>query len=201
MDRLVSKFGPDVVLNNPAYVHDTALLYGKVTVGENASIWANVVVRSELEEVVIGRDTNIQDFVMLHVGSSTGTYIGEACSITHHCTIHGCRIGDNCLIGIGSTLMDGAVIGDNSIVGPHTLVREGTKVPPNSVVVGAPSRVVRTRNNFIANRMNAFLYVQNALAYAKNEHRVWSTDQLRRDAMEEMGRLQRLSAEADAAKT
>lgn len=194
----MSEFGPDVVLDHPAFVHDSAVLYGKVRIGEGASIWANVVARAELEEIVVGRLTNIQDFVMLHVGSTTGTYIGEGCSITHHCTIHGCTIGDNCLIGINSTIMDGAEIGENSIVAPHTLVREGVKIPPNSVVVGSPSRVAKTRNNFVANRTNAFMYHKNALAYAAGNHRAWSTDAIKREMLEEMMRLQRLQAEADA---
>jgi len=194
----VNEFGPDVVLESPAFVHDSALLYGKIRVEEGASIWANVVARAELEEIVIGKQTNIQDFVMLHVGSTTGTYIGEACSITHHCTIHGCTIGDNCLIGINSTIMDGAVIGDNSIVAPHTLVREGVNIPPNSIVVGSPGRVAKTRNNFVANRINAFLYHKNALAYAEGNHRAWSTDALKREMLEEMMRLQKLMSSAQA---
>lgn len=182
--------GPDVILRNPAYIHDSAHLYGKITIEENASIWINVVARAEHREIVIGSHTNIQDFVMLHIGDATGTYIGSHCSITHHCTIHGCTIGDNCLIGINSTIMDGCVIGENSIVAGHTFLKEGSIIPPNSIVMGAPGKVVRTQNNFIGNRMNAFLYYKNALAYAAGQYREWSRSDFAEEAKAEMTRLQ-----------
>jgi carbonic anhydrase/acetyltransferase-like protein (isoleucine patch superfamily) len=182
--------GPDVVFRNPAYVHNTAHLYGRVVVEENASIWMNVVARAELKEIVIGSYTNIQDFVMLHIGMTTGTYIGSHCSITHHCTIHGCTIGDNCLIGINSTIMDGCVIGNNCIIAGHTYLKEGTIIPPNSIVMGAPGRVTRTQNNFVANRINAYLYYKNALAYTAGHYRVWDTTELPAELATEMQRLQ-----------
>lgn len=181
--------GPDVILRNPAYVHDTAHLYGKVTVEEHASIWANVVARAEHKQIVIGAYTNIQDFVMLHIGDRTDTIIGSHCSITHHCTIHGCTIGDNCLIGINATIMDGCVIGDNSIIGGHTFLKEGTIVPPNSIVMGAPGKVTRSQNNFIRNRLNAYAYLKNALAYASGNYRTWDEASFPVDMMAEMQRL------------
>lgn len=181
--------GPDVILRNPAYVHDTAHLYGKVTVEEHASIWANVVARAEHKQIVIGAYTNIQDFVMLHIGDRTDTIIGSHCSITHHCTIHGCTIGDNCLIGINATIMDGCVIGDNSIIGGHTFLKEGTIVPPNSIVMGAPGKVTRSQNNFIRNRLNAYAYLKNALAYASGNYRAWDEASFPVDMMAEMQRL------------
>ena len=125
---------PQAVLRNPAYIHESAYLYGKVIVEEGASIWVNAVARAEHKEIVIGAYTNIQDFAMLHIGDATPTIIGSHCSITHHCTIHGCTIGDNCLIGINATIMDGCVIGENSIIGGHTFLKEGTVVPPNSII-------------------------------------------------------------------
>ena len=87
--------------------------------------------------------------------------------------LHGCTIGDNCLIAIGATIMDGAVIGRNSIVAGHAFVREGTIIPENSIVMGTPAKVVATRNNYVANRVNAMLYHRNAEAYARGEHRAW----------------------------
>lgn len=181
--------GPDVVLRNPAYVHDTAHLYGKVTVEEHASIWTNVVARAEHKQIVIGAYTNIQDFVMLHIGDRTDTIIGSHCSITHHCTIHGCTIGDNCLIGINSTIMDGCVIGDNSIIGGHTFLKEGTIVPPNSIVMGAPGKVTRSQNNFVRNRLNAYAYLKNAFAYSSGNYRAWDEASFPLDMMTEMQRL------------
>ena len=187
--------GPDVILNNPAYVHPSALLYGKVRIEEHASIWCNVVARAEMYEITVGPYTNIQDFVMLHVGGSTPTIIGAHCSITHHCTIHGATIGDNCLIGINCTIMDGAVIGKNCIVAGHTIVTENTVIPDNSVVMGSPGKVRRTQNNFVRNRMNARLYYENALAYARGDYRRWSDPAFSAGLAAEIERLQ---AEPDA---
>ena len=95
--------GEHVTLDEPAYIHESAWLYGKVYVGPGASIWPNVVTRAETFEIRIGARTNIQDFVMIHVGIASPTIIGEDCSITHHATLHGCDIGDRCLIGINAT--------------------------------------------------------------------------------------------------
>ena len=188
----MSFIGPDVILRNPAYVHSTAHLYGKVTLEENASIWVNVVARAEHAEIVVGAYTNIQDFVMLHIGDATPTIIGSHCSITHHCTIHGCTIGDNCLIGINATIMDGCVIGENSIVAGHTFLKAGTIIPPNSVVMGMPGAVVRTQNNFVRNRLNAYLYYRNALAYASGNYREWNGENFPAEVAGEMRRLQAL---------
>ena len=101
----------NVTLDNPAFIHESAWLYGKVTIGPGASVWPNVVTRAETYEIRIGARTNIQDFVMIHVGAASPTIVGEDCSITHHATLHGCTIGDRCLIGINATIMDGAKIG------------------------------------------------------------------------------------------
>ena len=167
-------FGPDVRIDPAAWVHPTAQVYGDVAVAAQASIWPNVVIRAESQAVRIGARTNIQDFVMIHIGAGTGTIIGEDCSITHHCTIHGATIGDRVLVGIGSTIMDGCEIGENSIVAGHAFLKEGTIIPPNSIVMGAPGKVVRTRDNAAANTMNAWMYARNAEAYARGQHRVWS---------------------------
>lgn len=182
--------GPDIDIRQAAWIHQSALLYGKVTVQENASIWMNVVARAEHKEIVVGPYTNIQDFVMLHVGDRTPTLIGSHCSITHHCTIHGCVIGNNCLIGINATIMDDCVIGDNCIIGGHTFLKPGTVIPANSIVMGTPGKVVRSQNNFCTNRLNAFMYYKNALAYSKGLHRAWADPGLPAEVMQEMQRLQ-----------
>lgn len=166
--------GPDVVLDNPAYVHPSALLYGKVRIGEGASIWCNVVARAEMHEIVVGRYTNIQDFAMLHVGDRTPTIIGDYCSITHHCTIHGATIGNHCLIGINATVADGAVVGNNCVIGQHAFVREGQVIPDNSIVVGVPGKVIRTENSYVRNKLNALMYHRNALAYQAGDYREWA---------------------------
>ena len=187
--KLMREFGPDVVLEKPAFIHDTALVYGKVFIGEGSSLWPHVVIRSEMHEVRIGRRTNIQDFVMIHVGNETPTIIGDNCSITHHVTVHGAEIGDNCLIGINATLMDGVKIGRNSIVAGHSIVTEGTVIPENSIVAGSPAKVIKNRDNRVANVMNARFYYENALAYAQGDHRVTERASFRKameDAMREL---------------
>ncbi len=156
-----------------AFVHPSALLYGKVTAGEGSSIWCNVVVRSEAAHVAIGAYTNIQDFVMIHTGPGRPVVIGDSCSITHHTTLHSCTLGDHVLVGINATVYDGAVIGSGSIIGQHAYVKDGTIIPPNSIVVGSPAKVVATRDSRLPNRINALFYHRNALAYARGDHRAW----------------------------
>jgi len=182
-------FGSGVKLYNPAYIHPTALIYGDVTLRDGASIWPNVVMRAEMYRIDIGPNSNIQDFVMIHVGDGADTIIGANCSITHRVTLHGCTIGDSCLIGIGATIMDGCVIGENSIVAGGAFLKERTVIPPNSVVMGAPGKVTRTRNNAAANGFNAFLYRRNAEGYARGEHRAWSAPGFRDEIEAEMARL------------
>ena len=166
-----SRFGPDVEVHPSAYVHETALLYGKVTVGAEASIWPRVVVRSEVLEVRIGARTNVQDFVMIHIGFSQPTIVGEDCSITHHATLHGCEIGDRTMIGINATVMDGVKVGANSIVAGHAILVEGSQFPDNVVIAGVPGKVVAERDCSKANLDNAEFYRRNGINYAKGVYR------------------------------
>ena len=148
-------------------------IYGDVRIGECVSLWPNAVIRCEAQHVRIGRYTNIQDFAMIHVGFDHPTTIGEFCSITHHATVHGCTVGDACLVGIGAIIMDDAVIGEGSIVAAGAVVPEGTTFPPKSVIAGVPARVIAERDCARPNRMNAWLYQHNAQAYRRGEHRAW----------------------------
>ena len=132
---------------------------------------------------------------MVHVGYHTPTIIGKFCSITHRVVLHGCTIGDNCLIGIGATLMDGVVVGENSIVAGHAFLREGTVIPPNSIVMGTPGKVERTANSFVANRLNAMLYHRNALAYSRGHHRAWDGPEYAAEMAGHKARFEREFAE------
>ena len=171
--------GNAVTLDNPAFIHDSALIYGKVHISEDVSVWPNVVMRAETHEIRIGARSNIQDFVMLHVGTFTSTIVGEDCSITHHVTLHGCEIGDRCVIGINATIMDGAKIGENSIVAGHTIVREGQEFPANSIIAGVPAKLVGTKDSGDANLLNARFYITNGHNYSKGIER-FSEDQIQK---------------------
>ena len=163
-------------IHDSAWVHDTALLFGHIEVGADSSVWPHVVMRSEIHHIKIGARSNIQDFVMVHVGGATPTIVGDDCSITHHVTLHGCTIGDKCLIGINATIMDGATIGNNCIVAGHSIVTEGSAFPDNSIISGAPAKLLKTRDNGAANAMNAAFYALNAKNYAKGQHRFTEDD-------------------------
>jgi carbonic anhydrase/acetyltransferase-like protein (isoleucine patch superfamily) len=161
-------------IHGSAWIAPTAQIFGKVSIDEGSSVWHNVVVRAECHEIRVGRMTNVQDFVMIHVGYDDPTIIGDFCSITHHATIHGCTIGDACLIGVGAVLMDGAVIGNGSIVAGAAVVTEGRIFPPHSIIAGVPAKVIAERDNTRANRMNAWLYHRNAQATRDGNHRAWN---------------------------
>ena len=163
-------------MSTPVFQAPGVQVYGAVTFDEGVTLWPNAVIRAEMAHIHIGAYTNIQDFAMLHIGGGP-VEIGAYCSITHHATIHGAKIGNHCLIGINATIMDGAEIGDNSIVAGNTIIREGTVVPPNSIVAGVPGKVITTRNNYPANKVNAQAYYLNGLAYLEGNHRLWSEPQ------------------------
>lgn len=156
------------------FVHESAQIYGRVAIGEGSSVWPNSVMRAEDHEITIGRFSNIQDFAMLHVGFDHPVSVGDYCSITHRVTLHGCAVGDFCLIGIGAVIMDGAEIGAGSIVAGGAFVPEGKIYPPNSVIMGAPGKVVAERDNSKANRINAWAYNRNGAAYTQGDHRAWN---------------------------
>ena len=155
------------------FVAPSAEIYGRVEVGAESSIWPHVVIRAEAHEVSIGRYTNLQDFVMVHIGYDHATHVGDFCSITHHATIHGCTIEDDCLIGINAVVMDGAVIGRGSIVAGGATIREGAVFDPGSIIAGVPARQIGERDSARPNRLNAWQYHLNAQAYKRGDHRVW----------------------------
>lgn len=164
--------GPQVELDGLALLHPTAQLHGRVWIGPGASVWPYVVMRSEIHHIRIGARTNLQDFVMVHVGNDTPTIVGEDCSITHHVTLHGCEIGDRCLIGIHATIMDGAKIGANSIVAGHAIVMQNQVFPENSIIGGVPAKLIGSRNNGEANLRNARFYEEIARRLVRGEERL-----------------------------
>ena len=160
-------------VHESVWVAPSAQLFGKLSVGEGSSIWHNAVARAECQEIRIGRYTNIQDFVMIHVGYDHGTSIGDFCSVAHHATVHGCILGDACLVGPNALLMDGAIVGAGSIVAGGAVVPEGKEFPPHSVLAGVPAKVIARRDSSHANRMNAWMYHRNASFTREGRYRCW----------------------------
>jgi carbonic anhydrase/acetyltransferase-like protein (isoleucine patch superfamily) len=156
------------------YVAASSELYGEIHIGAESSIWPKVVIRAECNQIEIGRYTNVQDFVMIHIGYGHSTSIGDFCSITHHATVHGCTIEDDCLIGINAVVMDGAVIGHGSIVAGGAMIKEGDVFSPGSIIGGVPAKKIAERDCSRANRLNAWQYHWNAQAYKRGEHRAWT---------------------------
>ncbi|MCL2389131.1 MAG: gamma carbonic anhydrase family protein [Elusimicrobia bacterium] len=128
------------------FIHSSAVLIGDITLGENVSVWPNVTIRADIDKITIGKNTNIQDGVVLHPGHARPVIVGENVTVGHNAILHGCTIGNNCLIGMGAVLLDGCVIGDNCVVGAGALVPEGKVIESGKLAIGMPAKVVRDLN-------------------------------------------------------
>jgi len=148
----------DISIDPSVYVAESAQLFGKITIGAESSVWPSVVMRAEAHEIRIGRYTNLQDFVMVHIGYGHSTEVGDFCSITHHTTIHGCKIEDDCLIGINAVVMDGAIIGKGSIVAGGAMIREDSVFAPGSIIAGGSPKKIAPRGPSKGNRQKARQY-------------------------------------------
>lgn len=133
---------PDI--HESAFIAASADIIGRVSIGENASIWYNATLRGDINDIVIGAHSNIQDNAVVHLADDYGVTIGEWVTVGHGAIIHACTIEDECLIGMGACILDGAIIGKRSIIGANALVTGGTVIPPGSLVMGSPARVVKT---------------------------------------------------------
>lgn len=131
------------VIHPKAWIAPSADLIGNIQIGEDSSVWFGCVIRSDVNEVRIGKNTNIQDLSMIHTDTDSKTIIGDNVTVGHKVMLHGCKIEDNCLIGMSATILDNAVIGEGSIVGANSLVTYGKVFPPRSLIMGSPAKVVR----------------------------------------------------------
>lgn len=130
-------------IDQSAFIAASADIIGKVTIGEEASVWYNATLRGDINEIVIGPKSNVQDNAVIHLSDDYGTYLGELVTIGHSAIIHAATIKDEVLIGMGACILDGAVIGERSIIGAQALVTSGMVIPPGSLVLGSPARVVK----------------------------------------------------------
>jgi carbonic anhydrase/acetyltransferase-like protein (isoleucine patch superfamily) len=126
------------------FVEASAQIIGDVEIGESSSIWFNTVVRGDVNVIRIGRRTNIQDLCMVHVLKDRyATHIGDEVTVGHHVVLHGCRVGNRVLVGMGAVLMDDVDVGDDCVVAAGALLVPGTRVPPGSLALGSPAKVKR----------------------------------------------------------
>ena len=130
-------------LGEAVYIARGAVVLGDVTLGDRASVWYNAVLRGDIHEIVVGEGTNIQDNAVLHIADNFGCYLGDNVTVGHSAVVHACRIGNETLVGMGATVLDGAVVGNQCIVGANALVKQGQEIPDGSMAVGSPARVIR----------------------------------------------------------
>jgi carbonic anhydrase/acetyltransferase-like protein (isoleucine patch superfamily) len=159
---------PDIADN--AYVAPSAQIIGNVKMADHSSVWFGAVIRGDNDLIEIGARTNIQDNSVLHTDPGIPLIIGDGVIVGHRVMLHGCKIGENTLIGIGATILNGAVIGKNCIIGAHSLITEGKVIPDGSMVVGSPGRIIKslTEQHFQMLRVNSEVYVSNAKRFNQN---------------------------------
>jgi carbonic anhydrase/acetyltransferase-like protein (isoleucine patch superfamily) len=140
----IKKIGPhEPDISQGVYIAESAEVIGKVILNSNVSIWPNAVLRGDVEHILIEKNSNVQDGVLIHTNFDMPTVLGENVTVGHGAILHGCRIADNCLIGMGAILLDGSEIGEYTIIAAGSVVSEGKKLDGNSVYMGTPARRVR----------------------------------------------------------
>lgn len=131
-------------LGRGVYIASTAAVVGDVTMGDHSSIWYHAVARGDINRIVIGHHTNIQDNAVLHLADEYPCVIGNYVTVGHSAIVHACTVGDECLVGMGAVILDGALIGEQTLIGARALVTQRMEIPPGSLVMGSPARIVRT---------------------------------------------------------
>jgi carbonic anhydrase/acetyltransferase-like protein (isoleucine patch superfamily) len=151
-------------LGKGVYIAHGAVLVGDVTVGDYSSVWYNAVLRGDINQIVVGHHTNIQDNAVLHLADEYPCVVGNYVTVGHCAIVHACTVGDEVLVGMGATILDGAVIGERSLIGANALVTQKTEIPAGSLVLGSPAKVVRslTAAEQDGLRVSAQKYAENA---------------------------------------
>ncbi len=161
-------------VHSTAWVAETAVVVGKVTLGENAGIWYGAVLRGDNDRITVGANSNVQDGSVLHTDHGMPLTIGANVTVGHQVTLHGCTIGDGSLIGIGAIVLNGAKIGKRCIVGAGALVTERSTFPDGMLILGTPAKAVRplTPEQIARLQMSADYYVQQQQRHRRGLKRV-----------------------------
>lgn len=169
-ERLERHLRQSPSLGADVYIARGAVVVGDVILGNRSSVWYNAVLRGDINRIEVGVDSNIQDNAVLHLSDDYPCIVGDRVTIGHGAIVHACTVEDECLIGMGVSILDGAVIGRNSIVGANALVPQRTVIPPGSLVLGAPAKVVRRLTDEEISKLArmAEKYVRNAQYCLKN---------------------------------
>ena len=156
-------------IRDSSWVASNAVIIGRVELKKNSNIWFNATLRGDLEPIIIGEGSNIQDGSVIHTDPGCPTIVGKGVTVGHMVMLHGCEISDDCIIGIGSTILNKAKIGKNCIIGANSLVTENKVIPDRSLVLGSPGKVVRqvTDEEIEHIKENARDYVENIKKYKK----------------------------------
>lgn len=156
------------------FVAPNASVIGDIRLAENCSVWPFASLRADSDTIAVGRGTNIQDNTVLHTAEGYPTDVGRNVTIGHNAIVHACTVDDECLIGMGSTILTDAEIGKHCIIAAGAVVPEGKKIPPKSVVMGVPGTVVRdvTEDDVERIRNNAQIYVDKAEQYRETFRQV-----------------------------
>ena len=155
------------MIHSSAFIAATAAVMGDVTLGEDASVWYSAVLRGDMAPIVIGAQSNIQDGTIIHVDEGVPCTVGRRVGVGHRVILHGCTVEDECLIGMGSILLNGVRIGTGSVIAAGAVLPEDMQIPPGSLVMGVPGRIVRPVDQGLADRV-AFTwrhYVEQARAH------------------------------------
>jgi carbonic anhydrase/acetyltransferase-like protein (isoleucine patch superfamily) len=141
--RLDTFLGKKPQIGKDVYIARGAVVVGDVILGDYSSVWYNAVLRGDINRIVVGAYTNIQDNAVLHLENDLPCIVGNYVTVGHLAIVHACTVGDETLIGMGSVILDGAVIGNQCLIGAKALIKQGMQIPDGSLVVGMPARIVR----------------------------------------------------------
>jgi carbonic anhydrase/acetyltransferase-like protein (isoleucine patch superfamily) len=141
------------VIHPTAFIAPGADVLGDVRLGPEASVWYQCVLRGDIAAIAVGARTNVQDLTMVHVDEGFPCTVGAGVGVGHRCILHGCTIEDDCLIGMGSVLLNGVRVGTGSVIGAGAVVPEGMEIPPGSLVLGVPARIKRPVDDALRGRI------------------------------------------------